>query len=77
MQMIIPKQMAFQSRARLYHRAEKLSCQKIESEHDDSIDEQIIPTKTRYRRIRKYNLKKPEEMGNQEFGLCRKKWFNV
>ena len=40
MQMIIPKQMTFQSRARPYHRAEKLSCQKIELERDNSIDKQ-------------------------------------
>ena len=73
MQMIIPKQMAFQSRARLYHRAEKLSCQKIESEHDDSIDEQIIPTKTRYRRIRKYNLKKTRRNGESRIWFVQEK----
>ena len=77
MQMIITKQMAFQSKARPYHRAEKLSCQKIELERDKSIDKQITPAKTRYRRIQKYNLKKTKKMGNKEFGLCRKKWFNV
>ena len=39
------------------------NCLQIEPEQDNSIDEQIIPAKTKYSGIRQYNPKKPKKNG--------------
>ena len=38
-------------------------CIKIKPEEFQSVDEQIIPSKTRFTKIRQYNLKKPKKWG--------------
>lgn len=43
------------------------NCQKIVPEVENSIDEQIIPAKTRYSGIRQYNPKKPVKWGFKNF----------
>ena len=43
------------------------NCLKIEPEQDHSIDEQIIPAKTKYSGIRQYNPKKPVKWGFKNF----------
>lgn len=43
--------------------AVRMECLKIEPEESHSIDEQIIPSKTRYTKIRQYNPKKPPKWG--------------
>ena len=47
------------------------NCLQIEPEQDNSIDEQIIPAKTKYSGIRQYNPKKPKKMGFQKFCTLR------
>ena len=51
------------------------NCQKIELEHDSSIDEQIIPAKTKYSGIRQYNPQKPVKWGFKNFVLAGKSGF--
>ena len=43
------------------------NCQNIEQEECQSIDEQIVPAKTKYSGIRQYNLKKPHKWGFKNF----------
>ena len=43
------------------------NCVKIEPEQDHSIDEQIIPAKTKFSGIRQYNPKKPTKWGFKNF----------
>ena len=43
------------------------NCQKIEQEEYQSIDEQIVPAKTKYSGIRQYNPKKPHKWGFKNF----------
>ena len=38
-------------------------CRKIEPEEFQAVDEQIIPSKTKYSKIRQYNPKKPKKWG--------------
>ena len=47
------------------------NCLQIEPEQDNSIDEQIIPAKTKYSGIRQCNPKKPKKMGFQKFCKLR------
>ena len=39
------------------------NCRKVPPEQNHSVDEQIIPSKTKYSQIRQYNLKKPVKWG--------------
>ena len=39
----------------------------MDPEVENSVDEQIIPAKTRYSGIRQYNLKKPDKCGLKNF----------
>ena len=56
-------------------------CIKIEPEQFRGVDEQIIPSKTKFARIRQYNPEKPRnekgdlEMELQKFGKSWLKWF--
>ena len=43
------------------------SCLQIELEQDNSIDEQIIPAKTKYSGIRQCNTKKPKKWVSKIF----------
>ena len=43
------------------------NCLQVEPEQDHSIDEQIIPAKTKYSGIRQYNPKKPTKWGFKNF----------
>ena len=43
------------------------NCLKLEPESNHSIDEQIIPAKTKYSGIRQYNPKKPTKWGFKNF----------
>lgn len=43
------------------------NCQKLEQEEYQSIDEQIVPAKTKYSGIRQYNPKKPHKWGFKNF----------
>ena len=43
------------------------NCQKIEQEEHQSIDEQIVPTKTKYSGMRQYNPRKPHKWGFKNF----------
>eukprot|EP00795_Rhopilema_esculentum_P011163 gene11163-20060_t len=43
------------------------NCQKIEQEEFQSIDEQIVPAKTKFSGIRQYNPKKPHKWGFKNF----------
>ena len=52
-------------------------CVKVEPEEYHSIDEQNIPSKTKYSVIRQYNPKKPKKMGIQEFGQSWIVWIYV
>ena len=48
---------------RLILTAVRNECLKVEPEEYHSIDEQIIPSKTKYTKIRQYNPKKPHKWG--------------
>ena len=50
-------------------------CIKIEPEQFQSVDEQIIPPKTKFTKIRQYNRKKMKKMGLQKFGKSWLRWF--
>ena len=43
--------------------AVRKGCVKVEPEEFHSVDEQIIPSKTRYTKVRQYNPKKPRKWG--------------
>ena len=45
----------------------KNNCILIEPEREHSVDEQIIPAKTKYNGIRQYNPKKPKKIGFKNF----------
>ena len=48
-------------------KALKINCRKIEQEEFQSIDEQIVPAKTKFSGIRQYNPKKPKKWGFKNF----------
>ena len=43
--------------------AARKECVKVEPEEFHSVDEQIIPSRTRYTKVRQYNPKKPRKWG--------------
>ena len=55
--------------------AVRANCLKIEKEKILSVDEQIIPAKTKYSGIRQYNPRKPVKWGFKNFVLAGKSGF--